>query len=203
MRSKAITIGIVVCVVAVVAAGLAVAQPQRGGGRRPGQGPGMFSPERMRQMMSQRLQEQLGASDQEWQVMGPRVLKVADLNRQSSGAGGMARMFMRGFRGQRGDTGQRPGQGDRQRPGQGDRQRSERPQRPDGGEPSAVEKAAEQLMTTLENQSASADDIKKQLTTLRAEREKAKQELAKAQQELRQICTLRQEAQLVLMGLLN
>ena len=58
-------------------------------------------------------------------------------------------------------------------------------------------------MTTLENQSASADDIKKQLTTLRGEREKAKQELAKAQQELRQICTLRQEAQLVLMGLLN
>jgi len=68
---------------------------------------------------------------------------------------------------------------------------------------SAVEKAADQLQTTLENESASPEEIKKQLTTLRAEREKAKQELAKAQLELRQICTLRQEAQLVLMGMLN
>jgi hypothetical protein len=196
MRSKAITIGIVVCVVAVVAGGLAIAQPPGFGGRRPGQGPGAFNPERMRQMMSQRLQEQLGASDAEWQVMGPRVLKVMDLNRQSSGAGGMGRMFMRGFRDRRGD--------DQERPGQGDRRRPERPQRPGGDrEVSAVEKAAEQLMTALENESASSEDIKKQLTTLRAEREKARQELAKAQQELRQICTLRQEAQLVLMGLLN
>jgi hypothetical protein len=66
-----------------------------------------------------------------------------------------------------------------------------------------VEKAADQLSTTLENESASAEEIKKQLTTLRAEKEKTKQEQAKAQQELRQLLTLRQEAQLVLMGLLN
>jgi hypothetical protein len=33
--------------------------------------------------------------------------------------------------------------------------------------------------------------------------EKAKQELAKAQQDLREILNVRQEAQLVLMGLLN
>jgi hypothetical protein len=130
--------------------------------------------------------------------MGPRVLKVMELNRQASGAGGMGRMFMRGRPGQRG--GQGPGQGDRQRPGQGDRQRPERPQ---GREQSAVEKAADQLQTTLENESASPEEIKKQLTALRAEREKAKQELAKAQLELRQICTLRQEAELVLMGMLN
>jgi len=199
MRKKAITVGMVVCVVALAVGGLAIAQPQGGRqGRRQGTGPGGgpagrpggFDPARMREMMSQRLKQQLGASDQEWQVMGPRVLKVMELNRQSSGMGGMARMFMRGRPGQRG--GQGPGQGDRQRP-----------QRPQGRELSAVEKAADQLQTTLENESASPEEIKKQLTTLRAEREKAKQELAKAQLELRQICTLRQEAQLVLMGMLN
>jgi len=194
MRRKAITVGIVVCVVALVVGGLAVAQPQGGRqGRRQGAGPGGFDPARMRAMMSQRLQQQLGASDDEWKVMGPRVTKVMDLNRQSSGMGGMARMFMRGR------PGQRVGQG----PGQGDQQRPQRPQRPQGREPSAVEKAADQLQTTLENQSAAPEEIKKQLTALRGEREKAKQELAKAQQELRQICTLRQEAQLVLMGMLN
>jgi len=63
-----------------------------------------------------------------------------------------------------------------------------------------VEKAQEQLRTTLENQSASPDEIKKNLTALREAREKAKQELAAAQQELRQILTVRQEAQLVMMG---
>ncbi|MBN2128435.1 MAG: hypothetical protein JW741_03025 [Sedimentisphaerales bacterium] len=202
MRKKAITVGMLVCVVALVVGGLAIAQPQgaRQGRRQgaapgggPGGGPGGFDPARMREMMSQRLQQQLGASDDEWKVMGPRVMKVMELNRDASG-GGMGRMFMRGRPGQRG------GQGDRQRPGQGDRQRPERPQ---GREQSAVESAADQLQTTLENESASPDDIKKQLTTLRGAREKAKQELAKAQLELRQICTLRQEAELVLMGMLN
>ena len=193
MRKKAITVGMVVCVVALVVGGLAIAQPQGGRqGRRqgtgPGGGPGGFDPARMREMMSQRLRQQLGASETEWQVMGPRVMKVMELNRQSSGMGGMGRMFMRGRPGQRGGQ----DQGDRQRP-----------QRPQGREQSAVEKAADQLQNTLENESASPEEIKKQLTALRAEREKSKQELAKAQLELRQICTLRQEAELVLMGMLN
>lgn len=200
MRKKAITVGVVACVVALVVGSLAIAQPPANRqGRRQGEGPGGpggpgrpggFDPARMREMMSQRLQQQLGASDQEWQVMGPRVMKVMELNRQTSGMGGMGRMFMRGRPGQRG--GQGPDQGDRQRP-----------PRAQGREQSAVEQAADQLQTTLENESASPEEIKKQLTTLRAEREKAKQELAKAQLELRQICTLRQEAELVLMGMLN
>ena len=199
MRKKAITVGVVVCVVALVVAGLAIAQPpQRQGGRRPGQGPGGpggFDPARMRQMMSQRIQQQLGATDQEWKVMGPRVMKVMELNREASGAGGMGRMFMRG-RGQRG--GDQRG-GDQNRPA--GRERPERPQQ--AREQSAVEKAADQLMTTLENESATPEQIKQRLTALRAAREKATQELAKAQQELRQICTLRQESQLVLMGMLK
>jgi len=192
MRRKAITIGVVICAVAIVAGGLAVAQPPQGG--RPGQGPGgpgRFDPERMRQMFAERMKEQLGVTDQEWQVIQPRLTKVMELNRESM-AGGMGRMFG-GFR--------RPRRGDQDR-GPDARGRQDRPGRPER-ELTAVEKAADQLSATLENESASAEEIKKQLTTLRAEREKAKQELAKAQQELREILTLRQEAQLVLMGLLN
>jgi prefoldin subunit 5 len=66
-----------------------------------------------------------------------------------------------------------------------------------------VEQASEQLSTVLENTAAAPEDIKKQLTALRAAKEKAKQELAAAQQELRKLATVRQEAQLVLMGMLD
>ena len=66
-----------------------------------------------------------------------------------------------------------------------------------------MEKIQQKLQTTLEDTSASPDKIKQQITQLRAARETAKQELAKAQQDLRQVLTLRQEATLVLMGMLN
>ena len=141
-----------------------------------------FDPERMRQMMEQRMKEQLGATDQEWKVLGPRVMKVSELNRQISGFGGGM------FGGRRGGPqGSRPGD----RPGAPER------------ELTAVEKATEQLQTSLENTSTPPEEIKKQLTALRAAKEKTKQELAAAQQELRKVLTVRQEAQLVLMGMLD
>lgn len=168
---------------------------QRGANQGPGQrgpgGPGgQFDPERMRQMMEQRMQEMLGATDVEWKVLGPRVMKVQELSRQTGG-GGRGMMFGRGMRGGPGGPGA-PG-GDR--PGRG----------PAGAtrELTEVEKAQQELQTTLDNTAATPDAIKKQLTTLRAAREKAKQEMAKAQQELRQVLTLRQEATLVLMGMLD
>jgi hypothetical protein len=151
----------------------------------------------MRQMMEQRMKDQLGASDDEWKVLGPRLTKVMNLRRQTSGAGGMGRMFM-GRRGGQGDQGDRPG-----RP-QGGQEGARRGARgPFGQEPTAVDKAAEALQTTLQNADATADEIKAKLTALRGAREKAKQELATAQQQLRQVLTLRQEAQLVMMGMLD
>jgi hypothetical protein len=192
MRKKVIVVSIVVCVVAAMAGSLSWAQPQgRGerGQRGPGQGPGgRFDPERMRQMMEQRMKERLGVSDQEWQVIGPRLTKVMELNRQTGGGGmGIGRLFMR-----RGPQGQRGPGGDRPRPG-----------RPEGQELTPVQKAMDELDATLENESAAAEEIKAKLTALRTAREKARQELAVAQQELRKLLTLRQEAQLVMMGLLN
>ena len=55
----------------------------------------------------------------------------------------------------------------------------------------------------MEKDEAKRKEIKSKLTVLRKAREKAKRELAKAQKELSELLTVRQEAQLVLMGLLD
>jgi hypothetical protein len=202
MSRKVVAAGVVIGVLALVV-GLSLAQPPAGGaqgqggqnqGRR-GQGdmgPGRFDMAQMRQRRMERMKEQLGVDDQAWKVMEPRLTKVMELNLQVAGNPG--RMFFGGIRGTRGGPGGQ--QGDRQ----GDRFR---PPGMENRELTAVEKAEQQLQTTLENQSAAPETIKAQLTAVRNEREKARQELATAQQQLREILTVKQEAQLVLMGQLN
>lgn len=200
MQRKVIGISVVAGVLALVGAGLCMAQPPQGGQGGPG-GPGGFGgfdPAQMRQRMMEGWKQQLGADDDAWKVIEPRLTKVMELNRQTMmGGRGMFGMFgPRGMRSQRGDRGGQQGQ-------QGQRQNRPRFPGEENREPTAVEKAQDALETTLENESASADTIKEQLTTLRAARVKAQQELAAAQQDLRQILTLRQEAVLVLSGMLN
>ena len=203
MQKKVIVMGIVAGVLALVAGGLCLAQPPQGGGQGgPGFGGpgGNFDPAQMRQRMMERWKEQLGADDDAWKVIEPRLTKVMEINRQTM-AGGMGGMFgMRGMRGMRGQGGPGGQQGQGRGGPQGDRPRFPGDE---NREPSAVEKAQEALETTLDNESASADTIKQQLTALRQAREKAKQELAAAQQSLREILTVRQEALLVLTGMLN
>ena len=191
MQKRMITVGIVGCALALVIAGLSIAQPPQGGGQR---GKRQFDPARMaemRQRMMDRMREQLGADADAWKVMEPRLTKVMDLNAQAQGGmggrGGMLGMFGR-MRGPRGGDDGGPGGG---RPAQ------------DPSTMTPVEKATEALRTTLDNQSASPEEIAAKLKDLRAAREKARQELATAQEELRKILTPRQEALLVLMAQLN
>jgi chromosome segregation ATPase len=66
-----------------------------------------------------------------------------------------------------------------------------------------VQQKIAELSELLRNKEAPVDEIRARLTGLRAAKEKARQELAAAQQNLRQILTLRQEALLVLNGLLD
>ena len=120
------------------------------------------------------MQRQVGANDEEWKKIGPSVMKVSELDRQVSG-GGM-------FGGRRGPMGGRMG-----------------PQ----GQPTEFDKATEQLQTLLDNASAKPEDIEKQLVAYRAAREKVKKQLVAEQQKLQQQVTVRQKAQLVLMGLLD
>lgn len=191
MFSRRMMFGLAACLVVALVLSVAVGQDraprqrntgtdqasgQRGGQRGGQPGDRQFDPAQMRQMMEQRTREQLGATEAEWKTLGPRVMKVDQLNRQLSGSSrGMA--FGGGRRG-----GEEGG-----------------PQ----GETTALDKASQALRTTLRNQSASPDEIKKQLAALRTAREAAKKELATAQADLRKSVNVRQEAQLVLMGLLD
>ncbi|HSW02750.1 MAG TPA: hypothetical protein VLI39_21480 [Sedimentisphaerales bacterium] len=71
------------------------------------------------------------------------------------------------------------------------------------GPMSPVDRSKNELRQMLANKDAPADQIKAKLTALRAAQEHSRQELTKARQNLRQLLTLRQEAALVLNGLLD
>lgn len=169
--------GVVVVLVALLAAGGALMAQEREEGRRRWRG--RFDPEQMRQRMMERLQERLGADDEEWTVIGPRLEKVMELSRELRGPGMMA-LFGRG---------RRPG-------GRG-------PGAEDEGERSPVVEAAQGLQSALEDSSADASTVKERLTEYQAAREKVRQQLTKAEQKLREVLTVRQEARLVLMGTLE
>jgi hypothetical protein len=68
---------------------------------------------------------------------------------------------------------------------------------------SEVERRSSELRELLRDEGAAADKIKAGLMALRAAKEKATRELVAAKRDLRQLMTLRQEAELVLSGLLD
>lgn len=139
-----------------------------------------------RKRMDDRMRESFGASEEEWKVLKPRIDKVRELQRQ--GRGGFRGGFMFGS-----------GRGRGRRPGGDSRGRPEgAPER----EQSQVEKKTQALRSMLEDKAAGAQAIKAALTALRKAREQSAAQLAAAQKSLREVLTMRQEAQCVLMGLL-
>ena len=141
--------------------------------------------EEIRRRMVERIRDRLEANDEEWTVLEPRLEKIMQL--QSSTRAGFGRGFGRRFRGGR-DSG-RPG-GPR---GQGAGQ----------AEPSTVQQRAESLRELLDDDSATNEQITQGLTELRKAREEARAELAKARQDLRDLVSLKDEANLVVMGFLD
>ncbi len=177
---------------------------------RPG-GPGFTGgpgdPTRFRQIMLQQMKQRLGIDDEAWKVIAPRLAKVMDLNRQLSAGLGMFGTFGGRPGGPVVLPGAQPGTAGAPANATA-RVRTARanPAVREGGpqgEPTALGKAIAQLRTTLANPSASPEDIKKRLTAVQAARERLKQELAAAQGDLRKLLTVRQEAQLILMGQLS
>jgi hypothetical protein len=75
--------------------------------------------------------------------------------------------------------------------------------RPEARALSPVEQKSRELRELLANKDAKAEEIKAKLTAFRSAKEQERQELVKARQSLRQLLTLRQEAVLVLNGLLD
>jgi hypothetical protein len=177
------------------------------------------------------MQKALGATDEEWKALQPRVEKVAKLLMESRGMGGM--MMMGGMMGRPG-----PGAGmGRERFGRGHEEFGEGPK---GGEEAAkgAEKTAEggekaakgekeaakageeaakgaehpqsdvmtkamELHKLLRNKDSKPEDIKKAVADYRAARDKVREELAQARKDLQEAVNPQQEARLVMMGLLD
>lgn len=151
-------------------------RPDRGGDRGDRGGRGNFDPEQMRVRMMERFREAFEVKDDaEWKLIEGRITKVNDARRDMSG-------FGRGFGGP-GGRGGGPGGG---RGGF-------------GGEPNPD---AEALQKALEAK-ASADEIKAKLAKYRESQKTKQAALEKAQADLRQVLSVKQEAQAVLMGLLQ
>jgi DNA-binding ferritin-like protein len=125
-----------------------------------------------------RIKEALGATDAEWQVLGPKVEKVQNLMLQSGGVGmgmgmGLGRLGMGGL-----NLG-------------------------GGTEPSDVQKKSQALQEIMKNKDAAVEDVRAALKDYRQAKDQAKAELTKARGEVKELLTVRQEAVLVRMGLLE
>lgn len=148
---------------------------QGGGPGGPGgPGGGNWDPAQMRQRMMERMREQFAVKDDaEWKLISERIEKVNDARRESM-MRGMGMMFG-GGRGGRG-----PG-------GQG------------GGEAMPEQEALQKAIEA----NASSDEIKSKLNKYREALKAKEAVLTKAQDELREVLSAKQEAQAVLMGLLK
>lgn len=180
---------------AAVALGLSSGQlvAQDNQGNRPrgqGQGRGNFDPEEMRQRLAERIREQLDVkSDDEWKIIYERVEKVNQARREVGAGGGFGAFgFGRGGRGGPGGGG-----GDASAGGDQNRRRGF------GGERSPE---AEALQKAIEAQ-ASSEEIKAKLAKYREARKEKEAKLEQAQEELRKVLTVKQEAAAVLAGLLK
>lgn len=163
---------------------------QPGDGRQGDRGNrGNFSPEEFRARMMERFKEELKSPDDEWQVLKPKLEKVmtAQAEARFGGFGGRG-----GFGGPGGPGGGRGGRG-------GD---NANPNQPPENE-SEFAAASRELRTVLANESASVDEIVNRLKTFREARAKADEKLKEAQKELQAVVTERQEAVLVMRGMLQ
>ena len=177
-------------------AGIASAQQQEDNNRRGTDRGGdrgdrrNFDPAQFRERMMQRYKERLGVKDdEEWKAIQAKLEKVMAAQRNARGGGGGGLGGFGGGGGRGGPGG--PGGGDRGGFGGGDREQT------------AVSKASQELRDVLQNESAPAETINQKLTAYREARTKAREELTAAQKELRELLMQRQEAILVMEGMLE
>ncbi|HEX4265095.1 MAG TPA: hypothetical protein VH597_12210 [Verrucomicrobiae bacterium] len=154
-----------------------------GGGGRRGGGRGNFDPAQFQQRMLDRTKEQLGfTNDTDWNAVEPLVQKVMDARRDT-----MASMFG-GFR--RGGRGGQDGGGNGGGGAGG------------GGFGGAPNPDREALQQAIDS-SAPAAQVKTALDKYRASQKAKQAKLEQAQADLQKVLSQKQEAQAVLLGLLN
>lgn len=133
--------------------------------------------EQFRQRINEAIKTSLKASDEEWSIIQPLLEKVQVKQREAM-------------------TGRFNFPGPRRRGVVGEGDRGGRPERPASPE-------ADALKAALESDATSAADIKAKLEAVRAARKKAAAELEQAREDLRKVLTQRQEAALVMVGILE
>ena len=173
----------------MLSAGNASAQNENengGPGGQGGFGRGNFDPAQFQQRMMDNIRDQLGfTNDTDWNAVQPLVQKVMDARRDVGFGGGMGRMMFRN----------RSGNG-----GNGDNgDRSERRGGFFGGQPSPEAEALQQAIDS----NAPAAQIKAALARYEASQKAKQAKLTEAQEQLRQVLTVKQEAQATLLGLLQ
>jgi hypothetical protein len=148
-------------------------------------------PEQFRQQMAERMREQFGVTDDaEWKIIEGKIQKVTEA-RRAVGGGGFA---MGGFGGRRGGPG-----GDGNRPERGGGGGGEGRRGGFGGDPSPER---EDLQKAIDSK-ASADEIKTKLAKVREARKANEAKLEAAQEDLKKVLSVRQEAVAVMMGLVK
>lgn len=154
------------------------AQPAGGGGFG---GRGNFDPSQFQQRMMDGIRDQLGfTNDADWSAVQPLVQKVLDARRAVGFGGGMRMIF------------------NRNRGGQNDDRRN-RMRNGMFGEPSPEFTA---LQTALDD-NAPTDQVKDLLAKYRASQKIKEENLKQAQDNLRQVLTIKQEAEATLLGLID
>lgn len=186
MMKQSIQKVVALSILALVMFGATNAMAQRGGGRGQGGpgGPGGFDPSQFMDRMMDRMQEQLAFSDDEWKVVRPMVEDVMEKQRSTRGPG-MGGMFGRGGRGGRGGDQNAGG------PGRGGRG-------PFGGGDFPEQEALQEAI----DKDASADVIKSKLAAYKKAVASKEADLKKAQDKLRAVLSVKQEAQLTLFGMI-
>jgi hypothetical protein len=154
---------------------------------------GRFDPEEMRQRMIEQMRERFEVTDDaEWKIIQGKIEKVMEARRASGGGAFGFAAGGGGFAGRRGGGDGAAGGGER-----GDR--GARRFGGLGGEPLPE---AEELRKSIEAK-ASADEIKAKLAKLREARKAGEAKLEVAQEDLRKVLSVRQEAVAVMAGLLK
>jgi hypothetical protein len=158
--------------------------------RRPGQestpqgGRGNFDPAQMQERMLNYLRDQFEvADDTEWNVIAERIAKVVELRRSTAVIGGGLAFAGRGGGDRGGAAGADSGRGR-------------------GGRPGGVASPEQDALRTAVVDKLPDAEIKARLARLREVRKQNTGKLEKAQEELRAVLTIRQEAIAVVAGLI-
>lgn len=159
--------------------------PPNAGAGGPGGPEGNARRDEWRQRMAERIKTQMKASDDEWSVIQPLLEKVEVKMRESMGRrfGGMGGGGGRGGQ-RRGPGGDGNGGGDNNRP-----------------QPAGMAET-QALRQTLDGDASTAD-LKAKLQAVRDERKKSEAELTSAREDLKKVLNVRQEAVLVMTGVLD